>query len=325
MDDVGIEDVTAEGISLYAGGNSSCSSGNSNITIQNSRVVRTGQDIVGMKGISQTLGDGIFGKGTEAASILYNYVEDTQRDGITISPSGSCQSNNWIIRGNIINNACNNPRDEECAGIATKQHSVAGSSTSTGHIIENNLIYGLSGRSGATGIRGMRQTGWDNAFGNNIWRYNTVVTDGATGYGLHIDGASGVQPSDVIGNLFVANGSQTTLYSGTGANVGTTAYNTYWTPGSNDQVYNVGGTTATRATITSSIEPTAIQTAPIFDTGYELASNSPQVDAGNTQCQGDDWIGTPRPVDTDCDVGGFEYATLAAPEIPAGLNVVVTP
>lgn len=301
-----IEDVGAEGIALYAGSNVACATGNDLITVQNCRVLRTGQHIYGMTGVSQNLGDGIFGKGTNRASILNNYVEDTQRDGITISPSGSCQANNWVVRGNEVVNACNNPRDAECAGIGAKQHAIDGTSTSTGHLIENNLVHDVTGRPGFTGVIGIRQTGWDNRFGNNTIRYNTIDHTGATGAAISFDGSGTTQASVLVGNLLITNSSTAAVLAVNGNNpLSAHSHNTYWPSTANALAYKSAGTTHARAAV-SAFEATAVQSAPLFSSAFHLAANAPQVNAGDTSCGGLSVYRVTRPVGV-CDVGADEY------------------
>lgn len=308
-----VEDVTAEGISLYAGGNSSCTNGNIGVIIEHCRVVRTGQDIIGMKGYAATLGDGIFGKGSENVIVQYNYVENTTRDGITVSPSGSCQSNKWIIRGNEVVNACNDPRGSECAGIALKQHSVKGNSTSRGHIVENNLIHSISGRPGATAVQGIRQTGYSGSYGNYVIRYNTIDVTKATGAGIYFDGKPTVLPCDVIGNLILGNSKAPGVWvrDGNAKNaIRSHQYNTYWMPTASALAFRLGfGSGVTRGSVVAKYESSAMQKAPIFAGKYRLAAISPQVNKGGNACKDRGVYGTQRPVGGTCDIGASEYTS----------------
>lgn len=309
IDSVEIDETNAHGLGIYSGGVNSCAAGSGadRVTVQNSIIRHTGRDIYGMKGISQTLGDGILVKGGNNVRILNNYIEDTQRDGITVYPHDACDANNAIIRGNEVVNACNNPRDAECAGIALKQHAVVGPSTSKNALIENNLVRDISGRPGFEAVRGIRQTGWGSAFGNNTIRFNTVDIRQATGPGIHLDGDSNTAPSAVFGNLVLGNSSNPALHGYASNQVGSHGNNTFWMP-SNSTAVKLGTSVYSRDGLTS-WETSAVQAAPVFTTGYRLAGNAPQVDKGGSSCSGISIYGTSRPQGGACDIGADEFGS----------------
>lgn len=304
IDNVDIEDVTAEGVAFYGGGVASCGASEAHdvIQIRNSTITSPGQDRKGMASKTSTLGDGIFGKGAANVIVRNNTVTDTARDGIMISPHDDCDSADWLVTYNTVSAACEMPRDGECAALGVKQHTSGASITALAqrNIFRRNVAYDIDGEMpGFSGlaeptVQGIRQTalgpggsgsctglGSCSEFqGNNSFVLNTIDVSAGQGNGIFLNIAdSNVLDDDVQGNLLIGNSSATVFLADTSGGLGTWGGQTYWPPNSGDSAIANAGS-CTRATATS-CDSDAVQSAPSFSTGYRLAAAAAQVDGGS--------------------------------------------
>ncbi len=131
--------------------------------------------------------------------------------------------------------------------------------TRQGHLVETNLICGDDmGRPGFP-VRGIRQTGYDARFGDNVIGYNTIADVGWVEVGIRLDGTPSVAVSVVVGNLVAIGSSQAPRCSGAPIDEDD---NTMWNSGS-----AIAGTGCTT-------EPNGLDQAPTFagpSPNYRLA------------------------------------------------------
>ncbi len=315
-----IDEVAAECIAFYGGGNTSCNqiSGNvaENNTISNCGFAHSSN------GIGSSLDDGVLIKSCKNCVARNNRIFGTGRTGVKIrsdkNGGGKCSSDGAVVEGNDISDVCTsvNSPQSDCAGV----HAVTvpiDFGTVQNIRISNNMIHDITGRNAAVphGIKidgGVRNVTITNNSINNVDAECLDTNENSVGTGNF------VVRNNVFANCNTQNIGGVGLVRLDRAGDWLHSNNAYWASSSSAPAVKIRTPTAeyTRANVVPNFDPNGVSSNPLFlsSSDLHLQPASGLIDMGTQQDAPRFAIdGNLRPQGAATDIGADEFGGLATP------------
>lgn len=331
-------DVMGEGIAFYGGGPGGVQDGEganiSDNTLRNMDVFDTGRAFIDLGGTGDNLGMGVIIKNCSNCSVTGNRIRNTVGPAIQVTTSrttGTQSVGVFIDRNDLYNFGHRCPRPCAYARTFTAINIEPQNDGRDGAVhdvwVTNNSIHNetftpnqneapkgiVVSDSGFAPISGViiANNSFRHVQGVCIDLYGTVGVAVVRNNAMALCNQTGANPIAYFAN-------------NTGAHVHD--HNAYWAPSDGDTVVFQGGDII-RSAVIDSWEDSAVTGDPLFVSAANLAllPGSPLIDAGtNASCPAVDHDGARRPAGARCDIGAFEFGSVAArtPATPASLRII---